>query len=906
MSSTSRNSNMTTEQNQRNGRPRSSSTAPQRLSLRSPSFRASRPFRAPSLARHQSSEVEESFHEEERSTLSRGIESLTYGLVNSILTIPALYGYAAIIFKDGAYQDDLAPLAKLVLFSSVVHQVVFSFKSSLPFAIGQVQDAGLIFLSSMATSIASNCDKTENILPTTLVTLSISTALLGVAVYLVGKFQLATLVSYLPMPVVGGYLAFIGYFCLQAGIGLTIGAEITTLNDWAKIATLDNLLFVAPALLGGVALAIVEKKAGSWLALPGAIVSLPIVFYIVLLFSGKSMDDAREEGWMSSIETEDGQPFWYVWQMFELSKVEWEQIPNQFVTWLSMTFVVSFSSCLDVVAIEMDMGKELDINHELKTVGLSNMISGVSGGYTGSYIFSQTIFTYRTKTNSRLVGLVVFVSEFLLFLAPFNIMAFVPKYFFAATLIYIGFDLCTEWLVHVYQKVSLKEYVVLMGTFVFITASGDLILGIAVGCAFAIINFIICYATVEHVEVSGKRSSHILREFESRKILSKFAAEDVAVIRLHGFLFFGSSVQIVKKAKQLVGGSQKEDLVENRSANRLGFWGGVKRWMSSNSGHNVPLLSDDGSDPIHSYSSLNGSESNDIPSESNGAKYLIVDFSRVTGMDATAISSGLMRIKQLAVTHPGLKMVFTALRPEFESLLRANEVITDDPDDLVRIRVFDELDDGLGHIENKIIRSRSSEERLDYMLTPTFPDIPYAFQGTNLSSVVSSIKSMPDAAWALESIFLNFFSSDPEGLSDLCSYFGLMRIEKGRVLFDVDSEADMFYVVMVGSLATIVPKNGDMAITHFPKPSCFVDTASLRHTCTIVQKALHGSFVGELQFVLREKRTFACIATSETALFYMTRSRWISLCEEQPDLALCLAKSINKNLALVMMSMLAE
>ena len=149
-------------------------------------------------------------------------------------------------------------------------------------------------------------------------------------------------------------------------------------------------------------------------------------------------------------------------QLFDFAKVEWSQVPSQVVTWVSMTFVVSFSSCLDVVAIEMDMGAELDINHELSTVGLSNIVSGLTGGYTGSYIFSQTIFTYRTGTDSRVVGVVVVIAEFLIFAAPVNIMSYIPKFFFAATLIFIAFDLCIEYLVHSFSKVSGKEYCVLL------------------------------------------------------------------------------------------------------------------------------------------------------------------------------------------------------------------------------------------------------------------------------------------------------------------------------------------------------------------------------------------------------------------------------------------------------------
>lgn len=37
----------------------------------------------------------------------------------------------------------------------------------------------------------------------------------------------------------------------------------------------------------------------------------------------------------------------------------------------------------------MDGGRPLNKNHELSTVGASNLIAGLAGGFTGSYIFSQ-------------------------------------------------------------------------------------------------------------------------------------------------------------------------------------------------------------------------------------------------------------------------------------------------------------------------------------------------------------------------------------------------------------------------------------------------------------------------------------------------------------------------------------
>ena len=135
---------------------------------------------------------------------------IVYALVNSIMCVPCLYGYASVIFSHSIYQPHINALSKLVILSSVVHQFCFSIFSSLPFSIGQVQDAGLIFLSAMshriATSILANRgdsnddDVMAEILSTTIVLLGLGTASLGLVLILAGKFRLADAVAYLPLP----------------------------------------------------------------------------------------------------------------------------------------------------------------------------------------------------------------------------------------------------------------------------------------------------------------------------------------------------------------------------------------------------------------------------------------------------------------------------------------------------------------------------------------------------------------------------------------------------------------------------------------------------------------------------------------------------------------------------------
>jgi SulP family sulfate permease len=90
----------------------------------------------------------------------------------------------------------------MTVVSGVVHQLCFSMFSSLPFAVGQVQDAGLIFLSQMASRMVDHCRSRgyddETMLATVTVGLSLSTAFLGCCLVILGQLQLAQYVQLLP------------------------------------------------------------------------------------------------------------------------------------------------------------------------------------------------------------------------------------------------------------------------------------------------------------------------------------------------------------------------------------------------------------------------------------------------------------------------------------------------------------------------------------------------------------------------------------------------------------------------------------------------------------------------------------------------------------------------------------
>lgn len=172
------------------------------------------------------------------------------------------------------------------------------------------------------------------------------------------------------------------------------------------------------------------------------------------------------------LRTFDLEPFYHSWQLYDFSLVDWRMLPQQFLRLISMFLVVAFSSSLDVAAIEMEMGLPLDYNRELNTVGIANVFSGLTGGYTGSYIFSQTIFTMRRGVYSRISGYTVALCEGLMILLPFSIISYLPKLFFGSLLVLISVDLMSEWLVAARKKMAPMEFAVCLLTFFAIQATG--------------------------------------------------------------------------------------------------------------------------------------------------------------------------------------------------------------------------------------------------------------------------------------------------------------------------------------------------------------------------------------------------------------------------------------------------
>ncbi|KAJ8600854.1 hypothetical protein CTAYLR_008515 [Chrysophaeum taylorii] len=749
-----------------------------------------------------------------------------YGVVNAVLSVPSLYGYSSIIFKAPAFRQMSSALAKLVVLSSAVHQVCFSLWSSLPFAIGQVQDAGLIFLSKIATRVADEVEarggSEADALSTALFALAAATATLGGALVVFGRTRLTFCVSYLPTPVLAGYLAFIGLFCCEAGLTLCVGAPIEGPATWHRLwSPRRNLLLSFPAVASGLFLQQVSRRYGSNdLALPLAMIAIVLVFYgVVAATPSYALGDARRDGWLS--EPQPGVGVGEALSLYARGRVVWSvALRSVAASWLGMVLVVAFSSCLDVAAVEVDLGKALNMDQELTTVGASNVVAGLAGGFTGSYIFSQTIFTCRAGCRSRVAGWCVVVAELAVVCAPTDLSAQLPLYFFAATLFLVGIDLLVEWLWEVRDRyASTSEYASSLFTFCAVQAFG-LDTGLLLGLVSSALVFL---AAAADIGENLQPLTRVAPVTTSRKKPSEARAlerlkDRLVVLELRGQLWWGTAASMFSRIRTALQLDDDDDDHHYQDENQS--W--LRRRFSSRE-------------------SRSSSESSSLLRKSSRRRrdarreswHLVLDLRRVDGIDASAARSLFLPLFQLARAGK-CSLALAALAPSHARLLRRHGAVAD-ADDFDRVASFLALDDALEWAQSRqlamagLARPKSS----DNLRPASFREIKRTYEpppppeqkkllpaATNLSSSVpvGGLPRPPQATSWLEDDCLSLGAArfvarsvlrvdhkfEALAVSTLRRFCPReVRAERTQRLFDAGDDATSFFVVLTGSVSLV-------------------------------------------------------------------------------------------------------
>lgn len=478
------------------------------------------------------------------------IPSLISGAVTAILTVIESVSYAALIFS-GVLAVHITTGIGVALTAAAVAGLVMSITSSYPGTIAVPQNKIAPILALIAASVVATMPTgatDEQTLLTVIAVIVISSLVTGLFLAALGVFKLGGLIRFIPYPVIAGFLAGTGWLLLLGSIKAMTGTEVTL----SSIPVLfEKTVFIKwlPGLVFAVIAHTLMRRVKHFLVMPAVLSTAFIVFYAILFFTGTSIHHAREAGWLIHTAGEGG-----IWKFLTIKSVtgaQWSVIIDQAGSIASILLISAVAVLLNSSALELASKQEMDLDRELKSAGVANVLTGLAGGMVGFTSLTITGLGLKMGTRSRLVGLITVAACVAVLLLGAGILSYFPEPIIGGMLMFLGIEFLTEWVYETRKELPGSDWVIVIMILAVVGLFGFL-QGVLVGVVAAIIMFVLNYSRIKVIkyELTGtNHHSNVDRPPGHRRLIRK-KGEEIYILKLHGYIFFGTANNLLNKIKE--------------------------------------------------------------------------------------------------------------------------------------------------------------------------------------------------------------------------------------------------------------------------------------------------------------------------------------------------------------------
>ncbi len=467
---------------------------------------------------------------------------MSSGFVIALLAVIIQLSLASLIFSG-----PLAPFAPsaagLTLFGGFAMCLVVALFSSFPPSVCLPQDAPAAVMAAVAAGIAATTAGAANPAggyATVAAAMVLSTMATGVMFLVLGRFGLGNLMRYMPYPVVGGFMAGIGWLLIQGSVGITTGVSLS-FATLPQLLAADKLLRLLPAVLLTLALLTAMKRWGSAYVLPGTLALALGAFGLYLAFTGQTGADAAQAGLLLGGMPE-GSMLWPVFGPADLALIRWDALWPQVPQLCTIPLVAAISFLLNASGLETAAKSDLDLKREMYVNAAANLVGGAGGSQAGYTALSLSLLGPKTGSDSRLVGLscALFIGA-ATFLGA-SVLGFFPRFILGGMVLFLGVATMLDWVLAVRRQVSLVEYGLILSILCAIGFFGFL-MGVGFGLVMATVIFVIKYSHLPVVRQDTDAT--VLTSARSRSVPDRHIlferGKGVRVLRITGYLFFGSA-----------------------------------------------------------------------------------------------------------------------------------------------------------------------------------------------------------------------------------------------------------------------------------------------------------------------------------------------------------------------------
>ncbi|KIP03684.1 hypothetical protein PHLGIDRAFT_110510 [Phlebiopsis gigantea 11061_1 CR5-6] len=778
------------------------------------------------------------------------VKSLPAVVLGTLLNILDGISYGMIAFPAAGVFTGLGGVGVSMFFvSAIISQLVYSSGGSgFAGANGSMMIEVVPFFHILANDIASQIgeDHPHEIIATTIVAFALSSLLTGLTFFLLGALRLGSLIGFFPRHILVGCIGGVGVFLIITG--LTVSTRLDDDEFALSFETfkylclnLHNLSLWLPAFALAVILRVITHRYHHQLIFPLYFIAIPIVFYVVVAAARLNLGKLRETGWLFDMDTADD-PWYRFYSFYDFGATRWSALWATLPTQFALLFFNILHPPLNVPALAVSLNHDVNTDKELVAHGYSNLLAGVFGTVPNYLVYVNTLLFYRVGGDNRVAGFLLAGATAVLLFVGTGPIAYIPVMVVGALIFVLGIDLVKEALWDTRHRVNRSEYVTILSIMVCMTI-WDFVMGVLFGIIVSCIFFVVQSSRRQSIRAlhTGETVMSTVRRPGSHRAYIREVSKQTTVMRLQGFLFFGTIAHVEETMRALV---------------QDAYW------------------------------------------QDSPTRFLVLDLALVAGVDMSA-AEAFVRIQRF-LSAKEVVLVFCGFEPEAPVGRALTSV---DLLEMEGVELFSTFNDALEWTENAYLRAwfdsqkvesrtvgmsvpmRHARQRID----PACPALPGRQGGIILRDDFGTTPRMSrllEAGWetiardtspemavnedaepfaTLVKTFASYGEVDRELFRPLAAYLERMALPEGYVLWTQDDEPDGLYLIESGVLR---------AVYHFAA-----------HTPDTEESMVAGTLAGELSALSETARNATCIVERPAVVWKLGVAALRRMETEHPELA---------------------
>ncbi|KAI0337869.1 hypothetical protein BDW22DRAFT_1363648 [Trametopsis cervina] len=769
--------------------------------------------------------------------LTAAARALPAVILGTLLNILDGISYGMIAFPSAGVFTGLGGVGVSMFFvSAIVSQLVYTLGGSgFAGANGSMMIEVVPFFHILAADIASQIgeDRPHEIIATTIVSFALSSLLTGLTFFLLGALRLGTLIGFFPRHILVGCIGGVGVFLIITG--LTVSTRMPEDDFTLSLATfkylvlnINNLILWLPAFALAVLLRIITHKYNHQLIFPLYFIAIPVIFYVVVVSAKLNLGILRREGWLFEMNNAD-EPWYKFYTLFDFHATQWDVLWATLPTQFALLFFNILHPPLNVPALAVSLDHDVDTDKELVAHGYSNLLAGILGTVPNYLVYVNTLLFYRVGGDTRVAGFLLAAATTVLLLIGTGPIAYIPVMVVGALIFVLGIDLVKEALWDTRHRVNRSEYITIASIMICMTV-WDFVIGVLFGIIVSCVFFVVQSSQRKSIRVlhTGETVMSTVRRPSAHRAYIREVSKQSTVMRLQGFLFFGTITNVEETMRTVVEGPS---------------------WQT------------------------------------NPIRFFVLDLALVAGVDMSA-AEAFVRIQRL-LSSKGVILVFCGFSDTspIGRALRSVGLL-----EMNGVELFSTFNDALEWTENSYLRAwfnfQKAENQAialpgrqdcqvlqdDHSNTPRRAHLIEAGWRTIARDHSPDFPVSEDAEPynTLVRAFSSYGVVDREQFQPMATYLQRLSLPAGYILWKQGDEPDGLYIIQSGVLK---------AVYHFAE-----------YTPTTEETMVAGTVAGELSALSGSSRNATCTVEREALVWKLSVENLKRMEAERPELASAFTK----------------